>query len=120
MMNEQPASLGFFSAFLITWIFILYPFSSRVYGQSNLLARLRQLFDDERAARVARLLFCLLDHLNLHHLKSPRMLNGYGARRLAQVLDRDVDKPGAQRAFFLVRFFAFVLHGLSPSELSTV
>jgi hypothetical protein len=31
MMNAQPElSLGFFSAFLITWIFILYPFSSRV------------------------------------------------------------------------------------------
>jgi hypothetical protein len=31
----------------------------------------------------------------------------------AQVLDGDVDQPGAQRSLFLVRFLAFVLHGVS-------
>jgi hypothetical protein len=41
------------------------------------------------------------------------MLNGC-VQRLAQVFDLDVDQPGAQRAFLLVRFLAFVLHGVSP------
>jgi hypothetical protein len=83
----------------------------------ELLARLGQLFDDERATGViARLLFRLLDHLNLHHLLSPQIIDGCGTRPLAQVLDLNVDEPGAQRAFFLVRFLAFVLHGVSPSD----
>lgn len=82
-------------------------------ANARLLTRLCQLFDDERApGNVARLLVRLLDHLNLHHLKSPHLKNGCG--QLAQVLDLDVDEPGAQRALFLVRFLPFVLHGVSP------
>jgi hypothetical protein len=73
------------------------------------------LLDDERASGVvARLLVRLLDDLNLHDVKSPQMKNGCDALRLAQVLDLDVDEPGTQRAFLLVRFLPFVLHGLSP------
>ena len=44
--------------------------------ESNLLARFGQLFDDERAAGVAGLFVCLLDDLNLHHLKSPQCSMG--------------------------------------------
>jgi hypothetical protein len=37
-MNAHPeVSLGFFSAFLITWIFIVYPFSSRESGKLRYL-----------------------------------------------------------------------------------
>ena len=82
----------------------------------DLLAGLGELFNDERAAGVvARLLVGLLDHLNLHHWKSPQLRKGWSTKPLAQVLDRDVNEPGAQRALLLVRFFPFVLHGPSPS-----
>ncbi len=35
-------------------------------------------------------------------------------RGLPQVLDSDIDKPGAQRALLLVRFLAIVFHGVYP------
>jgi hypothetical protein len=82
----------------------------------RLLPWLRQLLDDEcTPGVVARLLVGLLDHLNLHHWKSPQLRKGWSTKPLAQVLDRDVNEPGAQRALLLVRFFPFVLHGPSPS-----
>jgi hypothetical protein len=41
--------------------------------------------------------------------------NGCVRHGLPQVLDGNVDQPGAQRALLLVRFFPIVLHDLSPS-----
>ena len=113
-MNAQPGSLGFFSAFLDDVnLHVSFPFLISVNGLwSELLARLEQLLDDECAAGVVgRLLVGLLDDLNLHVscLSMTRMVAAAG---LAQVLDGDVDEPGAQRPLFLVRFLAIVLHGL--------
>jgi hypothetical protein len=84
--------------------------------ESVLLARLGQLFNDERASVVvARLLFGLLDDLNLHDVILFSLKNGCVRRGLPQVLDGNVDQPGAQRALLLVRFLPIVLHDLSPS-----
>jgi hypothetical protein len=85
------------------------------YRKIELFARLGELFDDERApGRVARLLFGLLEHLNLHDVSLLVSTMDGGTERSAQVFERDVDEPGAQRAFLLV-CLAIVLHGVSPS-----
>jgi len=83
-------------------------------GGVVLLPRLERLLDDECATSVVTgLLFGLLDDLDFHDLILCSFETGWEIRS-AQVLDGDVDQPGAQRSGFLVRFLAFVLHGLSP------
>jgi hypothetical protein len=36
---------------------------------------------------------------------------------LPQVLDRDIDQPGAERDFFLVGVFSVVFHFVSPNAM---
>ncbi|MEP6918862.1 MAG: hypothetical protein ABJC89_24695, partial [Acidobacteriota bacterium] len=73
------------------------------------------------AGVVVRLLVGLLDHVNFHG--GVLVLNETGYKKLAaagglpQVLDRDVDQPGAERAFFLVGVFSIVLHLSSPDAM---
>jgi hypothetical protein len=81
---------------------------------NQLLTGLGHLFDDPGATAVGKgLLVRFLDDLNLHGVSSYRfaLVNiSWSNACLTQVLDRDVDEPGAQRALLLVRFFPVVLH----------
>ena len=71
-----------------------------------LLGRLGRILDQPRAGfRTTHLAAALFENLNLHVLLLSAVLLSIAVsdpRRLSQVVDDDVDEPGAERAFVLL------------------
>ena len=88
-------------------------FTERLAGTRLLLLRgLWRNFEDEGAGiRALCLGVALLENLNLHWMLLVESINrGDG---LAEVVDDDVDEPGAECAFLVLLLVGLGLHGFS-------